>query len=148
MFFKANIFLRSSWGIFFFVSAYLWKRLKDARISRLIRSRRRGRRQRRHKKKSAEPSRRRRDVSARRLARRSENRALEHQVEDQGKKIRMLEEEIQNMKKVELQNQVLMNKIEELSETVAYNKEDVENIKTGSKVFNVTSYDLNQHIFL
>ena len=87
-------------------------------------------------------------MSARRLARRSENRALENQVEDQGKKIRMLEEEIQNMKKVELQNQVLMNKIEELAETVAYNKEDVENIKTGSKIFNVTSYELSQHILL
>lgn len=80
-------------------------------------------------------------MSARRLARRSENRALEHQVEDQGKKIRMLEEEIQNMKKVERQNQVLMNKIEELAETVAYNKEDVENIKTGSKVFNEKFFD-------
>ena len=62
-------------------------------------------------------------------------------MEDQGKKIRMLEEEIQNMKKVERQNQVLMNKIEELAETVAYNKEDVENIKTGSKVFNEKFFD-------
>jgi len=119
---------------------------QDARISRLIRSRRRGRRQRRHKRKSAEPSRRRRDVSARRLARRSENRALEHQVEDQGKKIRMLEEEIQNMKKVELQNQVLMNKIEELAETVAYNKEDVENIKTETAELFQANYYINETI--
>ena len=97
----------------------------------MIRDRRRSRRQRRHRKKPAEPTRRRRDLSARRLSRRSQTRDLQQQVEDQGQKIAFLEEQIQNMKSVEKQNEILINKIEELSETVAYNKEDVENIKTG-----------------